>query len=340
VDVNCSGEFAKGSQEYIHYTQIEAGATYDTKAFDMLQAAHVADPQFLNYSVAAAIEDQYKSGFATLGRQVAWTAQATAAAADTVWKSVSQTGLAMLDGLSAVGGGVGDSASQIAQSRDQYGWGPTALGMATALPDTMRGVGQWNPDAVGSLIGNAAVSVGGAKIFSVAADTAAANGVVDLEVSALQRIASNNAVDTGSAARMARIDQMAENNYNRLLMQDLNTQSYVYRGVNANMIDIYEAQGGISGRGGSPTYFSLDVGDTGGVHMLGAQMPSPPQVMLKIPTSELVGPTVPRPEWGGAPTGWEYYTNSYPKWGPGGYRQFVGTTNSFSRDWIVPGWSN
>jgi hypothetical protein len=164
------------------------------------------------------------------------------------------------------------------------------------------------------------------------------NNALDSEISALQRIAANNAVATGSAARMARIDELVANNYNRLLTLDLSTQEYVYRGVNANMIDIYEAQGGITGRGGSPTYFSLDVGSTGGEHMLGAQMPSSPQVMLRIPASELVGPTVPRPNWGTATRGHEYYTNSYPKWGYGGYRQFVGTTSSFSRDWIVPGW--
>ena len=107
--------------------------------------------------------------------------------------------------------------------------------------------------------------------------------------------------------------ELAANNYNRLLTQDLSTNGYVYRGVNANMIDIYEAQGAIAGRGGSPTYFSLGVGADGAEHMLGAQMPSSPQVMLKIPTSELVDPMVPRPDWGGATSGWEYYTNSYPK---------------------------
>ncbi|CAM2198098.1 protein of unknown function [Paraburkholderia kururiensis] len=34
VAVNCSGEFARGSQEYIYYSQMEAGATYDAKAMD------------------------------------------------------------------------------------------------------------------------------------------------------------------------------------------------------------------------------------------------------------------------------------------------------------------
>lgn len=178
------------------------------------------------------------------------------------------------------------------------------------------------------------------SFFSGKAAAVESSNRVNAEVNALQRIAANNAVDTGSAARMARIDELATSNYNRLLAQDLSAQGYVYRGVNASMIDIYEAQGAITGRGGSPTYFSLDVGASGSEHMLGAQMPSSPQVMLRIPTSELVDPTVPRPNWGDATIGREYYTNSYPKWGYGGYRQFVGTTSSFSRDWIVNGWSD
>lgn len=163
---------------------------------------------------------------------------------------------------------------------------------------------------------------------------------VDTETSALRKISAYISVDTGSATRMGRIDELVASNYNRLLTQDLSAQGYVYRGVNADMINIYEAQGAITGRGGSPTYFSLDVGANGGEHMLGAQMPSSPQVMLKIPTSALINPTVPRPAWGSATSGWEYYTSSYPKWGYGGFRQFTGTTNSFSRQWIVPGWSN
>lgn len=38
--------------------------------------------------------------------------------------------------------------------------------------------------------------------------------------------------------------------------------------------------------------------------------------------------------------GREYFTNSYPELGQGGYRQFMGTTKSFSDSWIVPGWGN
>lgn len=138
---------------------------------------------------------------------------------------------------------------------------------------------------------------------------------MDSEVSALKRITANGQIETGSSARMARIDDLVTQNYNRILMRDLGNSEYVYRSVNSEMIDIYEAQGRITGRGGSATYFSLDLGLTPAEHMFGAQMPSPPQVMLKIPVNEMTGPIVPRPNWGTATVGREYFTNSYPNWG-------------------------
>lgn len=167
------------------------------------------------------------------------------------------------------------------------------------------------------------------------------NALVDAEVSALQRIAANNSVDTGSAARMARIDELTTANYNRLLQNDLAGTDYVYRAVPENMLDIYRAQGSISGRGGSSTYFSLEGGASPLQQKLGAQLLDEPQVLLKIPTSELVGPTVPRPfGYSSVPQtiGREYFVNSYPQYGAGGFRQFMGTTNSYSDSWIVSPW--
>lgn len=74
------------------------------------------------------------------------------------------------------------------------------------------------------------------------------------------------------------------------------------------------------------------------LHKNSTQLPHKPQVLLKIPTSELSGIEVPRPHWGQATRGREYYVNSFPNWGNGGYRQFLGTTKSFSEDWIVKNW--
>jgi hypothetical protein len=107
------------------------------------------------------------------------------------------------------------------------------------------------------------------------------------------------------------------------------------------MVDIYRTQGSISGRGGAPTYFSLEAGATPLEHKLGAQLISEPQVLLRVPTSELVGPQVPRPfgyKLRPSTVGREYFVNSYPQYGYGGFRQFTGTTNTFSDSWIVSPW--
>jgi len=138
---------------------------------------------------------------------------------------------------------------------------------------------------------------------------------------------------------MARIDELAGANYNRIFGEDLGATDHVYRAVPERMVDIYRAQGSISGRGGAPTYFSIEGGVTPQLHASGAQMSTTPQVLLRIPSSEISSATVARPNWGTATRGWEYHTNSYPQWGTGGYRQFMGTTENFSDDWIVRNWS-
>lgn len=43
---------------------------------------------------------------------------------------------------------------------------------------------------------------------------------------------------------------------------------------------------------------------------------------------------------GEATLGWEYARNRFPEWGAGGYRKFIGTTSTFSHDWIFGGWGN
>jgi len=108
------------------------------------------------------------------------------------------------------------------------------------------------------------------------------NALVFSETSALQRIAANNSVDTGSALRMARIDELSTTNYNKILAQDIAASDSVYRAIPESMIDIYRTQGGISGRGGSATYFSLEGGATPLAQKSGAQLIDEPQVLLKI----------------------------------------------------------
>ncbi|WP_005034730.1 Ig-like domain repeat protein [Holophaga foetida] len=129
--------------------------------------------------------------------------------------------------------------------------------------------------------------------------------------------------------------------YGNWLSRDLSAQEFVYRLVKSSDLRFYEAANSISGRGGSPTYFSLDTADSIVEHMSGAQMkPGEYDTLLRIPTSELVNPSVPRPFGYAPPTsrpiyGWEYYTNAYPNYGSGGFRQFEATTKSFSPSWVV-----
>lgn len=53
---------------------------------------------------------------------------------------------------------------------------------------------------------------------------------------------------------------------------------------------------------------------------------SPPTGKVKyrveIPTNKLGGFDIPRPFGGSQQQGWEYYTNSYPRYGQGGWTQF------------------
>jgi hypothetical protein len=213
-------------------------------------------------------------------------------------------------------------------------------GNATSVEQQLGGL------AGGVLMGKAGlegepVSVPATRIEPTVSGSVPNNALVGSEVSALQRIAASNSVDTGSATRMARIDELSTANYNRLLQNDLAGSDHVYRAVPENMLDIYRAQGSITGRGGSPAYFSLEGGESPLQQKLGAQLIDEPQVLLKIPTSDLIDPTVPRPlgySFTSQTFGREYFVNSYPQYGSGGFRQFIGTTNSYSDSWIVSPW--
>ena len=48
-----------------------------------------------------------------------------------------------------------------------------------------------------------------------------------------------------------------------------------------------------------------------------------PKYGVAIPVGELNGFSIARPMGGKATTGWEVYTNSYPKAGSGGFSQFL-----------------
>ncbi|WP_321818699.1 MULTISPECIES: hemagglutinin repeat-containing protein [unclassified Paraburkholderia] len=158
VDVNCSGEFAVGSQNEIHYSQIEAGGGMDAEAQEILQAAHNADPSFLSYSKGAALVDQILREANTIGQSVAWTRQFALAAGSAFVNGATEFGLTIADGLSAVGGGVGNPVSELGQSIQRTGVVQTGVNTLAGFSDTMQGVGQWSPSAVGSLVGSAALA--------------------------------------------------------------------------------------------------------------------------------------------------------------------------------------
>ena len=184
VDVNCSGEFAKGSQDYIHYSQIEASGTQDNQALNMLWAAHLADPQFLSYSVTdQGVDDLTRAGN-TVGQQAVWAGQFAASAGSTFVNGAKEFGLQILDGLSALGGGAGDPVSQMGQSIQQNGVVQTATDAVAGFSDTMKGVGQGDPQAVGALAGMVVTTVVGGKIGGVVSGLDATGSVVAADAAA------------------------------------------------------------------------------------------------------------------------------------------------------------
>ncbi|MCF6238163.1 MAG: hypothetical protein L3J79_05005 [Candidatus Marinimicrobia bacterium] len=142
--------------------------------------------------------------------------------------------------------------------------------------------------------------------------------------------------------RRARIDELSESIYQRKLDTDLANQKYVFRAVEADNLQYYDE--GISGPLGSPAYFSLEGGEAALEHMSRTQMKDKPDILLRIPVSEIKNPVIARP-YGYTPEsmrptqyGWEYNVNSYPEYGQGGYRQFLGTTEKYDPSWIYKDW--
>jgi hypothetical protein len=119
----------------------------------------------------------------------------------------------------------------------------------------------------------------------------------------------------------------------------ISQQDFVYRATTQRMVDVYRQNGTVSGRSGG-TYMTTDyVGldpqvlmDRGQVFQHWGE----PEVLLKIPTSAINSATVPRPLGNSLSVGWEPFTDFYPAAGSGGLRQFMGTTSSWSDDWVIP----
>ena len=151
-------------------------------------------------------------------------------------------------------------------------------------------------------------------------DVVVTNPLVDAETAALQRIAANNAVDGGSAARMARIDELSGANYQRLLGNAIDNQEYVYRYLSEKGLSTSTQYGSL--RGYTTTEFSTSSAEVAN----GAQILPEwgvPVYGVRIPVSDLNGFSVARPMGNTATTGWEAFTNSYPSAGSGGWPQFL-----------------
>jgi adhesin HecA-like repeat protein len=116
-------------------------------------------------------------------------------------------------------------------------------------------------------------------------------------------------------------------------------QDYVYRATTQRAVDIYRQNGFVGGRSGG-AYMTTDfVGTDVGVLMDRGQVFAQwraPEVLLRIPASELSSAVVPRPLGGRLSVGWEPRTQFYPAAGSGNMNQFLGTTSSWDDAWVIP----
>jgi len=208
----------------------------------------------------------------------------------------------------------------------QRGWSPIQSAVSVGLPLAALGA---KPAAIWLASGlENGVNVGGFKIldpsgarmYDIPPGGANSAGLVESEASALQRIAANNRVDTGSAARMARIDELAGANYQRRLGEAIDNQEYVYRYLSEKGLSDSTRYGTL--RGYTTTTSSMSSAEVAnGVQILPEW--GIPQYGVKIPVSELNGFSVARPMGGKSTLGWEPFANSYPAAGSGGWPQFL-----------------
>lgn len=177
---------------------------------------------------------------------------------------------------------------------------------------------------------------------STSADTAA-------EIDALRSMARKlDAYTPGLGERALKREQYREliskyRNSGAKLQAELDAtiagHKFVYRATTLKAVEIYRANGRVSGRVGgvymSAEYVGLDpkvLMDRSQVFEHWGQ----PEVLLRIPTSEIDTAVVPRPFGGGLKVGWEPRTAAYPAAGSGDMHQFLGSTKSWSDSWVIP----
>ncbi|QQJ96021.1 hemagglutinin repeat-containing protein [Burkholderia ambifaria] len=171
--VDCSAEFVQGTADFRHYDDMQKLGAQDSQALKILSGAQASDPTFLQYSLGEKLWDATKLANNKATQVASWVGTATSSAAKTVANGVVQGGLQTLDGLSAIGGGVGDPVSEVGQSIQQNGVKQTAVNSVAGFSDTMKAVGQGDPNAVGTVVGTVGGIVAGAKIGGKIADVEA-----------------------------------------------------------------------------------------------------------------------------------------------------------------------
>ncbi|WP_227792227.1 hypothetical protein [Burkholderia sp. BE17] len=158
--VDCSAEFVKGTADFRHYDDMQKLGAQDAQAQKILRDAQASDPTFLQYPWTQQAWDAAKLANSKATQVASWVGTAASSAAKTVANGVVQGGgLQTLDGLSAIGGGVGDPVSEVGQSIQQNGVKQTAVNSMAGFSDTMKAVGKGDPTAVGALTGSAALAV-------------------------------------------------------------------------------------------------------------------------------------------------------------------------------------
>ena len=120
--------------------------------------------------------------------------------------------------------------------------------------------------------------------------------------------------------RVARIDELSEQNYMRYLSKSINSQDYVFRYLSEEGLNQTLKTGEI--RGYSTTMFSSSTKEAAkGLQILPEW--GEPQYGVAIPTNKLNGFQLARPSGNTGSIGWEPFTNSYPSAGAGGWTQFL-----------------
>ena len=169
------------------------------------------------------------------------------------------------------------------------------------------------------------VDGGGAPSGGVVSNKLSPYGTtIESEIFAIQHLGQRS-VSAETLARRNKIDELSYGAYMKQAEKDIYSQDTIYRYLTESGYNASLRHDSVAGY--STTFFSEFADEV----MSGAQItkhwpgrPATGDVIyrVEIPTGKLNGFSIPRPNGGDAKIGWEYYTNSYPEYGKGGWTQF------------------